>query len=378
MFGTYLHKVEKKATTLTNFYTSGKGGFVDRVQHIQISTYFIEGLSVMHIYEAADASLQLQAFYKQISSPLLSDVEFKYSPDAKDITKSRFPIYFGGAELIVSGRCSDSPPVSVNCCGRKGPIILRPTIERPVSSLERLWAYMTVKQLLEKKESVDNKTEILKQATELALKYSFVTEVTSLVVVKPKETNAVDVGVEKPDDELTGATKIGKLRGPRLYCKAAPSLKQSFGGILNGLSVYCEYIVFCLRIWKKMYWLHMIVVRWSNASQLLHTSGYLEAEDVLLQVELNKNSIHKKSFTISIGSTLSVLGCMVPRFSLEEESEKKKPTPEFIADHPFFIILRKKRSDGNIILFATVGVFLLAFRSAHRILIGISPVVVNL
>ncbi|KAJ8977844.1 hypothetical protein NQ317_007972, partial [Molorchus minor] len=53
---------------------------------------------------------------------------------------------------------------------------------KPVTSLERLWAYLTVKQTLAKKGF----------PLDLALKYSFVTDVTSLVVVKPNDTSAVD------------------------------------------------------------------------------------------------------------------------------------------------------------------------------------------
>lgn len=34
-----------------------------------------------HIYEAADAALQLHDFYRQVSSPLLSDVKFVYPAD---------------------------------------------------------------------------------------------------------------------------------------------------------------------------------------------------------------------------------------------------------------------------------------------------------
>ena len=33
------------------------------------------------IYEAADTALQLQDFYDEISSPLLADVKFEYTPD---------------------------------------------------------------------------------------------------------------------------------------------------------------------------------------------------------------------------------------------------------------------------------------------------------
>lgn len=58
-----------------------------------------------HIYEAADASLQLQDFYKQISSPLLHNIKFKYDAEVGDVTKTWFPIYFRGSELVVAGRC---------------------------------------------------------------------------------------------------------------------------------------------------------------------------------------------------------------------------------------------------------------------------------
>lgn len=66
-------------------------------------------------------------------------------------------------------------------------------VEHSVSDIERLWAYLTVKQLLEKKEITDdNVDDIKKKALDLSLKYSFVTSLSSLVVVKPNASNAVD------------------------------------------------------------------------------------------------------------------------------------------------------------------------------------------
>ncbi|KAJ8931826.1 hypothetical protein NQ314_015222 [Rhamnusium bicolor] len=159
-----------------------------------------------HIYEASDASLQLQAFYKQISSPLLFDITFKYESEVKNVTKTRFPIYFRGSELIVSGIYEGSNfPASINCCGSRGRVILKSVNETPVTSLERLWAYLTVKQLLEERDSAEEKTELTKKAVDLALKYSFVTEVTSLVVVKPDETHAVTTGEDDTDSEFKAA-----------------------------------------------------------------------------------------------------------------------------------------------------------------------------
>ncbi|KAJ8913538.1 hypothetical protein NQ315_017089 [Exocentrus adspersus] len=143
-----------------------------------------------HIYEAADASLQLQSFYKEISSPLLSEITFKYDKDVTEVTRTRFPIYFKGCELVVCGRYDGRHlPCSIHGSGPRGPLNLGTVVNKPVTSLERLWAYLTVKQLLEERSKVEeNKESLTKRAVEIALKYSFVTEVTSLVVVKPDET----------------------------------------------------------------------------------------------------------------------------------------------------------------------------------------------
>ncbi|XP_072396148.1 inter-alpha-trypsin inhibitor heavy chain H4-like isoform X1 [Diabrotica undecimpunctata] len=150
-----------------------------------------------HIYEGADAAIQLQEFYKQISSPLLSNIEFEYTDDVTEVSKKTFPIYFKGSELVVTGRYPidegfDISNWRVKSRSRQGLISLPPVREAPVGELERLWAYLTIKQKLEQRELADNKTQLTKEALDLALKYSFVTDVSSLVVVKPNQTSAVD------------------------------------------------------------------------------------------------------------------------------------------------------------------------------------------
>ncbi|CAH1114247.1 unnamed protein product [Psylliodes chrysocephalus] len=146
-----------------------------------------------HIYEAADAALQLQEFYKQISSPLLSNVNFKYTSNVEAVTKKVFPIYFGGCELVLAGRTTDSELKFITTGSNlNGTTTVPSVVETPVSSLERLWAYLTIKQKLEERELAENKTQLTKEALDLALKYSFVTDVSSLVVVKPNDTSAVN------------------------------------------------------------------------------------------------------------------------------------------------------------------------------------------
>lgn len=87
----------------TPIFTLSFGNGADRkfLQNLAISN---SGFT-RHIYEAADASLQLQEFYKQISSPLLTNVAFKYESSVTSLTKTQFPIYFDGSELVVTGWC---------------------------------------------------------------------------------------------------------------------------------------------------------------------------------------------------------------------------------------------------------------------------------
>ncbi|MBO8666403.1 hypothetical protein INO76_15355, partial [Staphylococcus aureus] len=61
--------------------------------------------------------------------------------------------------------------------------------KRRIGHLEKLWAYLNIQQLMDQYElnKNENSTEKAK-ALELALKYSFVTPLTSLVVVKPNDT----------------------------------------------------------------------------------------------------------------------------------------------------------------------------------------------
>ncbi|XP_060853460.1 inter-alpha-trypsin inhibitor heavy chain H4-like [Rhopalosiphum padi] len=163
------------------------------------------------IYEASDASLQLRNFYKEISSPVLSNVTFQYIDAQVDnitVTKKSFNLLFKGTELVVAGKLKDgaSPdfngtlnadstegnfqrPVVVTCFDIP---IIPPTDlpkTRRIGHLEKLWAYLNIQQLMDKYELNKNENSTAKaKALELALEYSFVTPLTSLVVVKPNDT----------------------------------------------------------------------------------------------------------------------------------------------------------------------------------------------
>ncbi|VEN45432.1 unnamed protein product [Callosobruchus maculatus] len=209
-----------------------------------------------HIYEGADASLQLEDFYKGISSPLLSDVKFKYVDKVKEVTRTRYPILFHGGEIVVAGQIDPGfAPRPIEAMGFEGPVTLTPPTEvkTPPGSLERLWAYLTLKQILERRDAAENKTDLTKQALDIALKYSFVSDVSSLVVVKPNETSKA-VETEDASKQRQGfgpgghyqtlSLSAGGLRAPaRPLYRGSPgfaklgSASSSFG-LRSGVSGY--------------------------------------------------------------------------------------------------------------------------------------------
>ncbi|CAL8276112.1 unnamed protein product [Boreogadus saida] len=167
------------------------------------------------VYEDADAALQLKGFYDEVASPLLSDVQLSYLDDrAFDVSRSLFPHYFRGSELVVAGRLRPGPGslrVSLSALGADRAV----KVERAAAAahgaegndvagsvgaragissfVRRLWAYLTIKELLQAKlNTTDQATQRLltDKATKLSLKYNFVTPVTSLVVVKPNAGQA--------------------------------------------------------------------------------------------------------------------------------------------------------------------------------------------
>ncbi|XP_051517071.1 inter-alpha-trypsin inhibitor heavy chain H6-like isoform X3 [Myxocyprinus asiaticus] len=164
------------------------------------------------VYEDDDAAVQLKGFYDEVASPLLSDIQLSYLDDqAYDITRSLFPNYFQGSELVVTGRLKPGvQDLKVTLTANDSKQKVRVESELPLakavvngtvpspgcahavdgipSFVNRLWAYFTIKELLLAK---INTTDIVTQrllvdkATNLSLKYNFVTPVTSLVVIKP-------------------------------------------------------------------------------------------------------------------------------------------------------------------------------------------------
>ncbi|XP_019963665.2 inter-alpha-trypsin inhibitor heavy chain H6 isoform X2 [Paralichthys olivaceus] len=184
------------------------------------------------VYEDADAALQLKGFYDEVASPLLSDIQLSYLDDqAFDVTRSLFPNYFQGSELVVAGRVKpgvEDLKVSMSATDSKqrfnmendvlisqvkgnesaDPLECSGASDGISSFVHRLWAYYTIKELLLAKLNTTDPVAqrlLADKATNLSLKYNFVTPVTSLVVVKPDADEAAPT-TAKPSTAATITT----------------------------------------------------------------------------------------------------------------------------------------------------------------------------
>jgi len=171
------------------------------------------------IYEGSDAALQLEGFYKEISSPLLSDLKFKYigaAVDEESVTDVELKTYFKGSEFIVSGKLLPVPDPQldieveastgseiykehISICLRSEyndipsilPVLPAPPCFTPPQQnrseaqnfLKNLYAFLNIQQLL-KKDDDQSKEKALK----MSLDNHFVTDLTSLVVIKDNDT----------------------------------------------------------------------------------------------------------------------------------------------------------------------------------------------
>uniref|UniRef100_A0A096M5F4 Inter-alpha-trypsin inhibitor heavy chain family member 6 n=1 Tax=Poecilia formosa TaxID=48698 RepID=A0A096M5F4_POEFO len=211
---TILNNAKKALGSVTLFGIA----FGDDADFLLLRRLALENRGVARmVYEEADAALQLKGFYDEVANPLLSDVQLSYMDDqAFDITHTLFPNYFQGSELVVAGRVKPGVKdlkVSVSATDSKHNISLEDNVlissakengsrgflncsgelEGVSNFVRRLWAYFTIKELLlGKLNATDPATQRLlaDKATNLSLKYNFVTPVTSLVVVKPDADEA--------------------------------------------------------------------------------------------------------------------------------------------------------------------------------------------
>merc|ERR1719327_1198673 len=185
------------------------------------------------VYEGSDAALQLENFYAEISSPVVTNLKFDYVGglvDNSTLSNGEVKTLFKGDQYVVVGKLLSeaSGPFTVQVTGDKtgtkyfDDIGIEPCLREPKvvedatilpiiddincfqpipgekkskaqEFLQSLHAFLNIQQLLKK----DKKSEALK----LALENHFVTPVTSLVVVQPDEEDTL-VSADNPTDDF--------------------------------------------------------------------------------------------------------------------------------------------------------------------------------
>ncbi|XP_041319281.1 inter-alpha-trypsin inhibitor heavy chain H4 [Pyrgilauda ruficollis] len=201
-----------------------------------VSYKFLEKMALSNggiarrIYENADAALQLQGFYQEVATPILMQIEMQYPENSiEGLTKNNFKLFFEGSEIIVSGKISnelDLLPVEIKAQSHTSNLTLKEEAnvkekeqvfqnQRYIfgNFIERLWAYLTIQQLMEKAISAqeEDRKALEAQALDLSLRYSFVTPLTSMVVTKPQQQEELankptEADNEKPSNLPAGAS----------------------------------------------------------------------------------------------------------------------------------------------------------------------------
>ena len=114
------------------------------------------------IYEEGDVVVQLQHFYEEISTPLLANVKLGYPHGTvldTSMTQSHFPIYFNGSELVLVGEVLGSSSgltsnIHADAVRRHMSFDTKVNLRHHGNNkmdayyLERLWAHLTVRKLL--------------------------------------------------------------------------------------------------------------------------------------------------------------------------------------------------------------------------------------
>ncbi|XP_072025346.1 inter-alpha-trypsin inhibitor heavy chain H3-like [Amphiura filiformis] len=238
---------EKSKEAIKGKYTLFTLGFGNDVDDIFLEKLAGQNRGVYRkIYVDSDSSLQLAGFFDDVATPLLLKIEFNYPSDVIDnniITQTDFPTYFMGSELVVAGKLANGINevtaeviMTTTEDGILGTLVKGSAQHSETTMLshhvvgnftQRLWAYLTIKELLRKRlisDDSEEKEQFKSRALELSLKYHFVTPLTSLVVVKPDGTN--DTTGENPTPRDDRLERPGPI--PVSHLTRIPTAMQSY------------------------------------------------------------------------------------------------------------------------------------------------------
>nr|P97278.1 RecName: Full=Inter-alpha-trypsin inhibitor heavy chain H1; Short=ITI heavy chain H1; Short=ITI-HC1; Short=Inter-alpha-inhibitor heavy chain 1; Flags: Precursor [Mesocricetus auratus]BAA13938.1 inter-alpha-trypsin inhibitor heavy chain 1 [Mesocricetus auratus] len=184
------------------------------------------------IYEDHDATQQLQGFYNQVANPLLTDVELQYPQDSVlSLTQHRHKQYYDGSEIVVAGRIADHKlstfKADVRARGERQEFkatclvdeeemkkLLRERGHMLENHVERLWAYLTIQELLAKRMKMEGeeRANLSSQALKMSLDYQFVTPLTSMTIRGLTDEDGLEPTIDKTPEDSQPLVKVGPRR----------------------------------------------------------------------------------------------------------------------------------------------------------------------
>ena len=230
--------------------------------------------SVKRIYEDVDSAVQLIDFFRQISRPLLYDINIVYPSNMvalNSVTSTSFAQFFGGTELVVAGKFQQTATdymmdVRVDAYAEDRyalastvdttPLVLPPLAVDAVTSgfIERLYVHMKIKDLLRQLLTLDDASAIdaaRRQALQLALDYQLVTPLTSMIVVEPEEERTAEDSWPQSSPG-GGGVQIDTKRRNNVYHSSGGSSSAAMASVV--LTDKLPTINLCLIVSMGLFW----------------------------------------------------------------------------------------------------------------------------
>ncbi|MEO5361544.1 MAG: VWA domain-containing protein [Nitrospirota bacterium] len=222
----------------TNIFTFGIGTSVNR--------YLLEGMARVGkgepfvITKPEEAPVMADKFRKMIEAPVLTRIGVDFGQlKTKDIEPEHVPDVMSNRPIAVFGKYSGDPEGTIVIKGQTGDGPVKQTIDigkvkpqKANSALKYLWARDRIARLADYNR-LGQDSAIVKEVTELGLKYSLLTDYTSFVAVdtevRLKDGKAVTVKQPLPlpegvSDYAVGANTFGASAGRADALRAMPAV----------------------------------------------------------------------------------------------------------------------------------------------------------
>jgi Ca-activated chloride channel family protein len=227
--------VEKEAFDLinknlgkANFFAFGIGSSVNR--------YIIEGIAHVGmgipfiLTNGNEASGNADTFRKYVSSPVLTNIKIKYPGlEVYDVEPQNVPDVLSERPVVIIGKYRGKASGSIELTGTTGKGKYKKSIDlsevKPSDNnkaLKYLWARKRI-QLLDDYNNVGNDIELVKEITELGLKYNILTNYTSFVAVDSeiRNTGGEVTTINQPLPLPYGVSNYAVGGGKKSYAKRA-------------------------------------------------------------------------------------------------------------------------------------------------------------